>query len=163
MTDVLIQVGLLALFLCLVLFVLVKDKEQASKVKQLEAAIDDLIRRHFEINKKLAKQQNSQSSDDVFKEVYNDLTTLAQRILELESDIKTLQGYQEPAPFIAPPKILPREPELSAPIRSQVLNHGNEGSVLELWRQGLSPIEISRKLRLGLGTVELLIKTQSKD
>ena len=162
MYDYLIIGGALLVVVILFVYLYSKDAEVSKKFFLYERSIEDLNKKVFDLEKALKKKD---SSNELKKEIKEYVDSIIEENLEKISEFVLLQRDENRASF---EKFKSEIIEKIERVNERVKNinlipeefHSNEKSIIELYEKGLSVSEIARRLRIGIGEVELVLKIE---
>ncbi len=162
MYDYLIIGGALLVVVILFVYLYSKDAEVSKKFFLYERSIEDLNKKVFDLEKALKKKD---SSNELKKEIKEYVDSIIEENLEKISEFVLLQRDENRAGF---EKFKSEIIEKIERVNERVKNinlipeefHSNEKSIIELYEKGLSVSEIARRLRIGIGEVELVLKIE---
>ncbi len=162
MYDYLIMGGVLLVIVILLIYLYSKDAETSKKFFLYERSIEDLNKKVFELEKALKKKN---SSDELKREIKEYIDSAIEENLEKISEFVLLQRDENRANY---EKFKNEMIEKIERINERVKNinmipeefHSNEKSIIDLYEKGLSVSEIARRLRIGIGEVELVLKIE---
>jgi len=160
--DYLIIGGALLVVVILFVYLYSKDAEVSKKFFLYERSIEDLNKKVFDLEKALKKKD---SSNELKKEIKEYVDSIIEENLEKISEFVLLQRDENRAGF---EKFKSEIIEKIERVNERVKNinlipeefHSNEKSIIELYEKGLSVSEIARRLRIGIGEVELVLKIE---
>ncbi|GMB95759.1 helix-turn-helix domain-containing protein [Helicobacter sp. NHP22-001] len=154
--------GVVLVFVCLVTYSHLKDKEFASKTKQLEKALDTInqeiykIRKWIQENEMQAEFNASNISTNVKNEVNTNLNT---NLTNLYNHLQEIQDTMHKDRDYLEEKIIVLENKFKE------LGHFTPGSddidekrVIQLFQDGHSIDSIAKELRISKGQIEFVLK-----
>ncbi|MFC3847003.1 DUF6115 domain-containing protein [Helicobacter baculiformis] len=155
--------GVVALiFLCLIAYSYIKDKEFVSKTKQLEKALDTINQEIYKIRKWIQESQmqaefNASSiGASVKNEVNNNLnaslSNLYAHLKEIQDSIQKERDYLEEKIIVLENKF--KEFGHFTPSNDDI----DEKKVIRMYKEGWSVDSIAKELRTGKGEIEFILK-----
>ncbi len=155
-----IIIGLLIFFIIIVyIYLVIKDNESSKKFYLYEKAIEDLNKKIFDLEKN--KQKKDTEIDKEYFQNYID-EKLKEDIQNITVFVLNSKKEMENELSNAKNDILKQVEYISEKIKNfasmQQTYQTNDKKIISLYNEGFGVNEIARKLRIGIGEVELVLK-----
>ncbi len=155
-----IIIGLLIFFIIIIyIYLIIKDNESSKKFYLYEKAIEDLNKKIFDLEKN--KQQKDMEIDKEYFQNYID-EKLKEDIQNITVFVLNSKKEMENELSSAKNDILKQVEYISEKIKNfasmQQTYQTNDKKIISLYNDGFGVNEIARKLRIGIGEVELVLK-----
>ncbi len=155
-----IIIGLLIFFIIIIyIYLIVKDNETNKKFYLYEKAIEDLNKKIFDLEKnkqtKNTKEDKEYFQNYIDEKLKEDIQNITVFVLnskkEMENELSNVKN-----------DILKQVEYISEKIKNfasmQQTYQTNDKKIISLYNEGFGVNEIARKLRIGIGEVELVLK-----
>ena len=151
--EIIMFVGLSGFLFFLFLYMIKRDKMIDSKLLALENMIEEINQELF----KLKKQKNSEDSRKLLIEMEKNVQKLVDNIKKIEEkNTHQIKKLEEKIEKISSKVSLKNKSPLELDI-----NKIDEKKIISLYKNGYSVEDISKKLMIPVGEVELVIKFQN--
>ncbi len=146
----------------MILYIAIKDKEVSRKLVMIEASIDGLNREIFKISKELQTIEKSllekhkdslevqENGESIDKSINKKLKPFLYRLEHMQEKIDELSQFQE--------KLDRLDMKMRQVVFANEHAAPDEQKILQLYAKGMDSESIAKKLRLGKGEVELVLK-----
>ncbi|EDP6887935.1 hypothetical protein GO114_02830 [Campylobacter upsaliensis] len=160
--ELLYLVFIVILFVAIVAYMYLKDKEQSLKLSKFESVVEDMSKELHYVKKELL-------SRDAFDEEYNNELLRNEMQILLEKEVankilpilKSLQGMEhiiEQFQNEQQERLLSLEQKAQSITKLTPNYDAEEQKIIDLFKEGKSIEQIAKDLRIGTGNVELVLK-----
>ena len=153
--------GIGFVLVCLLLYVIIKDKDTSKRISRFEGAIETLAKELYKIQKTQQKIQSDQANYDFLssdqseekQNAINDkISALNKKVIKLDKDIDLLKNHYDEKIISLENRM--REYGYFSPSSGDV----DEKKIIDMFQSGFSVDSIAKELRIGRGEVEFTLK-----
>lgn len=153
--SVVISICFILIIIIVLIYMVIKEKETARKIMQLENSIEDLNKEIYKIQKWIVESDKKPQDPNP---KYNEIMKL---IGENRADISSLQqGLQSDREYFEDKILILEERQRGLGHFNTPAQQRNEKQILELFQSGHSIESIAKDLRISKGEVEFVLKLQ---
>lgn len=161
--DVLYMVFVIVLLIAILAYINIRDKENMVKISRLQNAMEDMTKElHYLKKEFLLKAENSEESQnlELLKDEMKILLEkeLTQKILPVLKSIQGMEHVIEEFQNEQQSRLLNLEQRAQSITKFTPNYDAEEQKIVDLFKEGKSVEQIAKDLRMGTGSVELVLK-----